>query len=212
MIFDLDGTLVQTEKLKAQSYARAAIELCPRVIKEFEVIEAFKDVVGLSRRDVATALLDRFDLSDNAEKRMIEYGVSSPWQAFVQVRLKIYQEMLADPNVILNHQWPHNISLLEQARKNNCQIGLATMSYCQQVTRVLAILELGDAFNFIATRDDVEQGKPEQAEGFIEKIPKRRIGKPEDIAAAILFVSSDDADYIHGTTLFVDGGMIRTRG
>ena len=72
MIFDLDGTLVQTEKLKAQSYARAAIELCPRVIKEFEVIEAFKDVVGLSRRDVATALLDRFDLSDNVEKRMIE--------------------------------------------------------------------------------------------------------------------------------------------
>ena len=28
MIFDLDGTLVQTEKLKAQSYAHAAIELC----------------------------------------------------------------------------------------------------------------------------------------------------------------------------------------
>jgi len=29
MIFDLDGTLVQTEKLKALSYARAAVELCP---------------------------------------------------------------------------------------------------------------------------------------------------------------------------------------
>jgi len=39
-----------------------------------------------------------------------------------------------------------------------------------------------------------------------------RIGKPEDIAAAILFLSSDEVSYNHGTTLFVDGEMITTRG
>ena len=49
MIFDLDGTLVQTERLKALSYARAAVELCPHDIREIDVVEAFKDVVGLSR-------------------------------------------------------------------------------------------------------------------------------------------------------------------
>jgi NAD(P)-dependent dehydrogenase (short-subunit alcohol dehydrogenase family) len=55
-------------------------------------------------------------------------------------------------------------------------------------------------------------GDPEQAEWFIERIPMRRIGQPEDIAASVLFLSSDEATYIHGTTLFVDGGMISTRG
>jgi phosphoglycolate phosphatase-like HAD superfamily hydrolase len=40
MIFDLDGTLVQTERLKAISYARAAIELSPKKLIEEEVIEA----------------------------------------------------------------------------------------------------------------------------------------------------------------------------
>ena len=45
-----------------------------------------------------------------------------------------------------------------------------------------------------------------------ERIPMRRIGQPEDIAASVLFLSSDEASYIHGTTLFVDGGMISTRG
>jgi NAD(P)-dependent dehydrogenase (short-subunit alcohol dehydrogenase family) len=55
-------------------------------------------------------------------------------------------------------------------------------------------------------------GDPEQAEWFIERIPMRRIAKPEDIAPAILFLASDEASYIHGTTLFVDGGMICTRG
>jgi 3-oxoacyl-[acyl-carrier protein] reductase len=53
-------------------------------------------------------------------------------------------------------------------------------------------------------------GDPDQAEMFINKIPLRRIGEPDDIASAVLFLSSDEASYIHGTTLFVDGGMIAT--
>ena len=55
-------------------------------------------------------------------------------------------------------------------------------------------------------------GDPDQAEWFIERIPKRRIGQPEDIANVILFLASDESAYIHGTTIFVDGGMICTRG
>ena len=45
-IFDLDGTLVQTERLKALSYAHAAVELCPHNLTEAEVVQAFKEVVG----------------------------------------------------------------------------------------------------------------------------------------------------------------------
>ena len=53
LIFDLDGTLVQTERLKALSYAGAAIELSPHQISEGQVVEAFKEVVGLARQEVA---------------------------------------------------------------------------------------------------------------------------------------------------------------
>ncbi|RMF78019.1 MAG: HAD family phosphatase [Chloroflexi bacterium] len=161
MIFDLDGTLVKTEQLKAISYARAAVALCPHTITEAAVIEAFKDVVGLSRREVAIALVERFDLEGKAQQYMDEFGVSTTWQAYVQVRLKIYEEMLADPDVIRNNQWPHNMQLLAMAREVGCTTALATMSHCPQVQRVLEILELTNAFDFVATRDDVEHGKPD---------------------------------------------------
>jgi NAD(P)-dependent dehydrogenase (short-subunit alcohol dehydrogenase family) len=54
-------------------------------------------------------------------------------------------------------------------------------------------------------------GDQDQVQYFLEKIPQRRIGEPDDIATAILFLASDAASYIHGETLRVDGGMLCTR-
>jgi beta-phosphoglucomutase len=161
MLFDLDGTLVQTERLKAISYARAAVELCPYTLSEPDAVEAFKELVGLPRREVAQGLIERFGLDEAARSRMAEFGVGTPWQAFVQVRMRFYDAMLADPEVLRSNQWPHNVALLHTARQAGCKVGLATMSRCQQAQRVLEILDLKQAFDFVATRDDVERGKPD---------------------------------------------------
>jgi meso-butanediol dehydrogenase / (S,S)-butanediol dehydrogenase / diacetyl reductase len=42
--------------------------------------------------------------------------------------------------------------------------------------------------------------------------PLRRVGRPEDIAAAIAFLASDDASFITGTDLAVDGGLLAGNG
>ena len=161
MIFDLDGTLVQTERLKAHSYARAAVELCPYFVSEEEVIEAYKDVVGRSRREVAEAFIDRFDLAAKATARMGEFGVATAWEAFVEVRLRYYNEMVADPEVVRAHQWPYRVALLRQARENRCKIALATTSRRTQALHILRVLDLEDAFDVIATADDVARTKPD---------------------------------------------------
>ncbi|MFH1840685.1 MAG: 3-oxoacyl-ACP reductase family protein [Candidatus Shapirobacteria bacterium] len=44
--------------------------------------------------------------------------------------------------------------------------------------------------------------------GFLAKIPKKRLGKPEDIGAAAVYLASDEADYVTGTVLYVDGGWL----
>jgi 3-oxoacyl-[acyl-carrier protein] reductase len=41
----------------------------------------------------------------------------------------------------------------------------------------------------------------------VKAIPARRAGQPDEVAAAVRFLASDDAAYVTGTTLFVDGGM-----
>jgi glucose 1-dehydrogenase len=38
-------------------------------------------------------------------------------------------------------------------------------------------------------------------------VPYKRIGEPEDVAQAAVWLASDASDYVTGTTMFVDGGM-----
>lgn len=42
---------------------------------------------------------------------------------------------------------------------------------------------------------------------LLKLIPCKRIGEPEDIAHAAVWLASDQSDYVHGTTIYVDGGM-----
>ena len=59
---------------------------------------------------------------------------------------------------------------------------------------------------FIAT-DMTEVLSEELKNNLLTQIPAGRLGEPKDIAKAVAFLASDDAAYINGTTLHVNGGM-----
>jgi NAD(P)-dependent dehydrogenase (short-subunit alcohol dehydrogenase family) len=84
------------------------------------------------------------------------------------------------------------------------------------VTKTMAA-ELGDygirvtAVNpgFIETQlTAAPRQDPEFVRNYHAKIPLRRFGKPEEVAAAIVFLLSDEASFITGTGLVIDGGQI----
>ncbi|MEM0271876.1 MAG: SDR family NAD(P)-dependent oxidoreductase [Thermoprotei archaeon] len=62
---------------------------------------------------------------------------------------------------------------------------------------------------FILTDIQKEGGLPdEMIQNYVKKIPLGRLGKPDDVASAFVFLASDEASFITGTELVVDGGQI----
>lgn len=48
---------------------------------------------------------------------------------------------------------------------------------------------------------------PQKLGALLGQIPLSRLGKPGDVASLAVFLASDDADYVTGSTYFVDGGL-----
>jgi len=48
---------------------------------------------------------------------------------------------------------------------------------------------------------------PAKMKDVLRQIPTRRLGKPEDVAALVAFLCSDEADYITGQVIPIDGGL-----
>lgn len=86
-------------------------------------------------------------------------------------------------------------------------IGMLMRSLAQEVApeRIRVNAVAPGAIRTPINRDAWET--PEALEKLLRLIPYGRIGEPEDVARAVTWLASDEADYVTGTTLFVDGGM-----
>lgn len=56
--------------------------------------------------------------------------------------------------------------------------------------------------------DQVRKARPEVFENLLQKVPRGRLGRPEDVADAVAFLVSSRADFCTGTNLVVDGGLL----
>jgi NAD(P)-dependent dehydrogenase (short-subunit alcohol dehydrogenase family) len=90
----------------------------------------------------------------------------------------------------------------------------ATKAGVIQMTRVMAI-ELGPtgvqvnaiAPGFFQTDMTKQYEKmPEQLEAYINRIPSKRVGKPEDLSGLVVFLASKASDHITGQVIVIDGG------
>lgn len=109
-----------------------------------------------------------------------------------------------------------NITSVHQTipKVNNAHYAV-TKSGLKMLTETLALeyAAQGIRINAIAPgtintpANPAEEADPEEKKKTLEKIPMKKIGHPEQIAAAAAWLVSSEADYVTGTTLFVDGGM-----
>ena len=157
--FDLDGTLIQTEVLKAKSYALAISIITKGSVEVQHVLDGFSKYVGLSRNEVVSGLIQEFNSILNLH--FSSEDTESIQQKVLSERLSIYQDMINDNELLSAHFCPYNLELLHSLYKDNYLTALATMSNLTEVDKVLEVMGIRQKLNLVITRDQVSFGKPD---------------------------------------------------
>ena len=177
IMFDLDGTLVQSEQLKALSYATAVQRLRRLAEPDPLAIEAYREIVGAARDVASRHIMESLGLEALLRPLMAQHKASEVWDVLTEMRTSIYSEMVADPQVFRDNQWPHAVGLLRVARERFCRTALATMSYREEAMHVLKALDLENSLDAIFTREDVKEPKPAPE---IYQLAARHLGVPPE--------------------------------
>ncbi len=159
VIFDLDGTLIQTEVLKAQSYAKAVNILTDGAVSEQEVLGVFSKYVGLSRTEVLAGLYNEF--KGQLETGLAKNNAIEIQEELIDKRLSLYREMINDAELLSGHFCPYSLGLFHQVHSDGHKVVLATMSHLPEAKRIVTIMGIYEKFDLVLTRDDVSEGKPD---------------------------------------------------
>lgn len=146
------------------------------------------------------------------------------WEKMMAVNLKgQFLVAQAVANHMVEKRIPGRIINIASIASGQVGVGFPNIAhYCASKGGIIAMtetmaLELGPyniCVNAIAPgviESDMTKGmlSDEKAkQGLLARIPKRRIGKPEDIGAMAAFLASNEADYCTGATFYVDGGWL----
>ena len=94
-----------------------------------------------------------------------------------------------------------------QANYTASKAGIVAMSKCLAIEYAKKNINVNCISPGFISTPMTDQIDEKFKEIIIAKIPSNKLGKPEDIANAVNFLSSDQSDYINGETLHVNGGM-----
>lgn len=158
IIFDLDGTLVHTEILKAESYARAIQILTKGSVSRKMVMDSFGKYVGLARSGVVNGLFEEYkkplsEHMDGLHPETVKRGI-------IAERLAIYHEMLNDKDLLSGHFCKYNLELLHRVHADNYRTVVATMSHRPEAEKVIQAMGIREKLDVVLTSGDIVQGKP----------------------------------------------------
>ncbi|WP_312242063.1 SDR family oxidoreductase [Pantoea sp.] len=187
------------------SVAEEVEALAQRVMNEFGRVDVLVNNAGT----VVQGLIHEVTLEDWHKLMDIDLnGVFYCLRSFMPAILKSKGNVINVSSVSgLGGDWgmsPYNAA---KGAITNFTRSLA-MDYAADGVRVNAVCP---GFTFTDLTEDMKQDEA-LLKKFYERIPMGRAGEPEDLADAIAFLASDDARYITGVNLPVDGGITASNG
>ncbi len=182
------------------SQPESIAEFASQIEKQYGVTEILVNNAGITR--------------DNLMLRMKD----EEWNDIIEVNLNsVYRLSKAFLRSMLKNRWGRIINITSvvgvmgnpgQANYAAAKAGIIGFSK----SLALEVASRGITVNCVAPgfieTDMTNQLTDEQKKFLLERIPAGRMGEPNDIAAAVRFLSSPEASYITGQTLHVNGGML----
>jgi glucose 1-dehydrogenase len=186
-----------------------------------------EDVNGLIRKTVATfGKLDIFVNNAGIEKKIafVDYPIEE-WQKIMAVNLTgpflcsqaAARQMIqqGDGGRIINISSVHEDLPMPAnapycATKGGLRMLMRTMAV-ELASHRITVNNIGPGAIYTPIDKDVESDA-RLNDRILAEIPMGRWGKPEEVAQLAVYLASDDAAYVTGSTHFIDGGMLRNAG
>jgi NAD(P)-dependent dehydrogenase (short-subunit alcohol dehydrogenase family) len=191
------GTVVaQTADIARREEVRAAMDVCVERFGSLDVL-----VANAATADVVPLM----ELSDAAWRRMLDVNLTG---TFISIQEAAHRMRRGGAIVVIsstNAFWPE----ANTAHYSASKAGVVAL----MKTAALDLADRGIRVNAVApgivrtrlTRFLVDD--PAQGADYLKRVPRGRYAEPSDIAAAVAFLASQDADYVTGEELVVDGGV-----
>lgn len=142
------------------------------------------------------------------------------WNAVINTNLNaLYRVTKAAIRPMLKAKWGRIINIASvvavsgnPGQSNYCAAKAGMIGMTKSLAQELASDSRNITVNAVAPgfieTDMTEQLSDEQRQHIFAKIPMKKLGKPEDVAAVVAFLAQQEARYITGQTIHVNGGML----
>lgn len=209
--FDVIGTA--TSESGSETLDRLGIEGYVLDLNSSESLESFWSLIEQNEKSISVLINNAGITRDNIILRMTD----EEWSDIMNVHLNgAFQLCKRSLKMMLKNKWGRviNISSASASIGNRGQSNYAAAKAgVEAFTKSLA-KEVGKrditinavAPGFIST-DMTEKNDGVNAEYLIKEIPLGRFGDPEEVASLVNFLCSDDASYITGQTIHINGGL-----
>ncbi len=208
----LSGTRVEPlQKLADELGERAHVLPCN--LSDSEAVEALPKQAAEAMGSVDILVNNAGITRDNLFMRMSD----EEWQSVIDVNMTSTMKLCKGViRGMMKARWGRivNVSSVVAAIGNPGQanyaaskagmIGFSKALAHEVATRGITVNAVAPGF---ITTAMTEKLTDDQKKGLLLKVPAGRMGDPEEIAAAVLYLSSPEAGYVTGTTLHVNGGM-----
>ena len=160
-IFDMDGTLIDSERLYEGVYADLIAQLSSAPVERRRITKEYVKYIGKPREAICRGFVEHFGLETACERLMPRYDADEPWQALEAMRVNMYQDMISDPQFVVDNSIAHNLDLARWAAAQGQRLALATSSFSYEAAQILEALDLYGRMELVLGVENVTRPKPD---------------------------------------------------